>query len=315
MATPKKPAVKVIDRKKKLPAYRSFRLSRRIKSRDIKTLPRSSELWKETLRFIWIHKKQFVVFLMIYSFAYAALVKGTSGFTFDMEYVKEELFIATSGNIEAIISFITIYASLISSLTATADEISNFYQTLIYVLFSLALIWLIRKQHSRIRNVTVKQSFYSGMTPLIPFLGVILILVLEMLPVVFGTTLLSSAYESDAIRSNTDILIFSIVFILTFILSVYLLAGSIFALYIVTIPGVGPLVAVRSSLQLLRIHRWRILLRVVRFYFELILLGFIAILPFIIWLPRYAEIAFFIMGSLSFGIMHVYMYKLYKSIL
>jgi hypothetical protein len=303
-----------ISRTKKLPAYRSFRLSKPIKAHEVKPLPSSRRLWKDTWLFLWQHRVKILIFLAIYTFTYISLIKSGSGFDMDYDVVKEELRNALTGNIGAIISFISLYATLVSSVTQSAGDVANYTQTTILVLFSLAYIWLIRRLHGK-KLATIKDAFYRGSTPLIPFLGVLVLLVLEVVPAGLGALLLVTAQNTDAIGRGAQTFAFGLLALLCGILSIYLLAGSILALYIVTLPGTGPIVAVRSSLRLLRIHRWRVLLRIVSFALLLLVSGFFVALPFIIWLPRYAEIAMYIMSCLSFGVFHVYMYKLYRSLL
>lgn len=315
MPTKKRTLKAPAPRKKKNPAYRSFRLSNKIESGVLKNFPSTKTLWSETLRFMWKHRVKMLVFALIYAGTYLVLVKGISGFDTDMDIVKEELQTAMTGNIGAILTFLSLYATLLSSVTATTGDVANFYQSSVIIIFSLAFIWLVRKLHARDSSATVRDTFYRGMGPLIPFLGVLFILALELVPAGLGSLLLTTASSTEAIRSNSDIIAISIVMLLTVVLSIYLLAGSIFSLYIVTLPGTRPFVAVRSSLRLLSVHRWRVLLKVITFFITLIIVGFFLVLPFIIWLPRWADVAFFFMSALSFGFMHTYMYKLYRSLL
>lgn len=256
-----------------------------------------------------------LTFLAVYTVLYALLVRGLTGFDLDIGIFRDELINAAGGDVNAIITSLTLYGSLLSSLTATTDEITNFYQLSILVICSIAFIWLIRKLHGRTTDASVRSAFYEGMTPLVPFLGVLLLMVIMLLPVAIGSLLLATAQSSAAITGQAEIMVLSLVMILTAVLSAYLLAGSVFAFYIVTLPRTRPTVAVRSSLRLLRIHRWRVMSKVIGFYIALVVLGFLLVLPFIWWLPRYAEIAFFIMGCGSFAVMHTFLYKLYRSML
>ena len=302
-------------RKKKLPKYESFKLTRNIKPDKIKVLPTSKALWKETWLFIWKNKKIFVKFLAVYAICYLILVKGINNFHLDVSSLTTKLKEIGAGNIGSIFGALAIYATLVSSLTGTTSDISNFFQVSVLIIFSLAFIWLIRKMHSKRLAAPVKDSFYKGMRPLIPFLGVLVILILELLPAGIGALLLVTVQGASVVSTEAEITGVAILMILTLVLSVYLLAGSVFALYIVTLPEATPLLAIRSSMRLLRIHRWVVLRKIVAFFFMLFVLGFATVLPFILWLPQYAEVAFFIMGCSSFGVMHTYMYKLYRSMI
>lgn len=302
-------------RQKKTASYRSFRLSSKITPDSLKKLPSSKQLWTDTLVFLWVHKKKMLQFVAIYLVAYLLLVKGYNDFTYDTETLKEELADVGDGNIGAIFTFLTLYWSLLSSTTIAYDDLTNFFQVSVLVIFSLAFIWLVRKLHKRNSDATVKQAFYQGMRPLIPFLIILGVLVLELLPAAIGSLLYVTAQSTNVTATETELLGITVVMILGLVMSIYLLSGTMFALYIVTLPKMTPITAIKASLRLLRIHRWIVLRKIVGFFVALIVLGFFLVLPFIIWIPQHAEIAFFVLGSCSFALTHTFLFKLYRSLL
>ncbi len=303
------------SRKKKLPEYRTLRLNTRIKADDVLKTSSMRTLWRETWLFLWKHKIKMAIFVLIYTAAYIVLVRGINEFTLNADEIKVELEDALSGNLGAIVTFILLYMSLISSITTSSDDITNFYQSTILIVFSLSFIWLIRKLHLRDSSATVKDAFYQGMRPLIPFLGVLIVMALELIPAGVSSLIFITAQSASVVSTEFETLAFSVLAVLGFVLTVYLLVGSIFAPYIVTLPNMTPMTALRSSMRLLRIHRWVVLRKILAFFVVLLVLGFFLVLPFIIWIPRYAEIAFFVMGCSSFAVMHTFMYKLYRSML
>ena len=302
-------------RTKKLPEYRSFKLSKKIQPDYVKSLPNMRALWIDTWQFLWKYRSKMILFALVYMAAYLVLVKGVNGFALNTADLRDNLKLAFHGNLGAAASSMSLYISLMSSVTASTTEVSNYYQVTILVVFSLAFIWLIRKLHGRRSTATVKDSFYVGMRPLIPFIGVVIILTLELAPAGLGGLLLATA-QSAIVQSGTgEIMAFSVVMILCLVLTGYLLAGSIFAIYIVTLPSATPLIAIKSSMRLLRIHRWVVVRKMAAFYVSLILLGFVLVIPFVFWLPARADVAFFVLSSASFAVMHTFMYKLYRSML
>ncbi len=314
---PKKNQVGTIaaSRKKKLPEYRTLRLNTKIKADDILRTSSMRTLWRETWLFLWKHRVKMAIFVLIYTITYMVLVRGINEFTLNADEIKLELEDVLSGNFGAIITFLVLYTSLLSSITTSPDDITNFYQSSILVIFSLSFIWLIRKLHLRDSSATVKEAFYQGMRPLIPFLTVLLVMALELIPAGVSSLIFVTAQSASVVSTEFESLTFSVLAVLGFVLTVYLLVGSIFAPYIVTLPNMAPITALRSSMRLLRIHRWIVLRKILLFFFVLLVLGFFLVLPFIIWLPKYAEIAFFVMGCASFAVMHTFMYKLYRSML
>ena len=303
------------SRKKKLPAYRSFRLSRTIKPDAIHVIPPLKQLWTDTWNFLWLHRSKMLKFVAVYTLTYLVLVKGLTGFSLDTAELKTELQEAFGGSFGSITTFTLLYASLLSSLSGSSSEITNYFMVTITVVFSLAFIWLVRKLHLKNSTATVKDAFYQGMRPLIPFLVVIGIMLMQLIPVVIGGLIYLSIQSTVLAVSDLELIGITVLAILGLVLTVYLLAGSVFAIYIVTLPNTTPMVALRSSMRLLRIHRWVVLRRMLLFFVALIVLGFVLVLPFIIWFPALAEYAFFIMGCASFAVMHTFMYKLYRSML
>jgi hypothetical protein len=254
-------------------------------------------------------------FVGIYTLTYLVLVKGLTGFSLDMVELKTELQEAFTGNIGSITTFTLLYASLLSSLSGSSSDITNYFMISVTVLFSLAFIWLVRKLHLRNPTATVKDAFYQGMAPLIPFMVVMGMMLLQLIPVAIGGLVYLSIQSTVLAVSDLEVIGITVLAILGFVLTAYLLAGSVFAIYIVTLPNTSPMVALRSSMRLLRIHRWVVLRRMILFFVGLIVLGFALVFPFIMWFPALAEYAFFIMSCASFAVMHTFMYKLYRSML
>jgi hypothetical protein len=302
-------------RRKRLPKYQSFRLSRRIKPENIRVLPSFRSLVGDTLSFLRIHWVMMLTFTAVYGLVYFVLVKAASGFELDVAKLNQDARIIFDGNWSGLLSFFTVYSSLVSSIGVTKDDLTNFVQALLTIVSSLAFIWMIRKLHSKDKEVTVRQAFYMGMQPLVPFILVICIFVLELIPASIGLFVLSTAQTAGIIASQAELQSVSLVAGLLIVLSLYLLTGSIFALYIVTLPGTYPVVAVRSSLNLLRVHRWQVVWRLLAFVLLVLVLGFVLTIPAIVWLPKYAEVWFFILGCSSFGVLHTYTYKLYRSMI
>jgi hypothetical protein len=302
-------------RRKKLPAYRSFRLSRRIKPENIRVLPSFWALTVDTFKFLKAYWVLMLTFSIVYGIVYFVLVKAVVGFQLDVTQLSADARVVFEGNWSGFLSFLTVYSSLVSSIGVTKDELANLVQAAISIMSSLAFIYMLRKLHSKDKDVTVRQSFYMGMQPLVPFLIVIGILALEFIPAGIGLFVLSAAQSAGVVATPAELQSLSLVAALAIIFSLYLVAGSVFGLFIVTLPGAYPLAAVQSSLNLLRVHRWQVVWRLLAFVVLVVVLGFVLTVPAIVWLPKYAEIWFFVLGCVSFGVLHTYTYKLYRGMI
>jgi hypothetical protein len=94
-----------------------------------------------------------------------------------------------------------------------------------------------------------------------------------------------------------------------------MLASSLFALYIVTLPGMTPIRALRSARGLVRYRRWTVIRKILWLPLLLLLVAAVIMLPIIIWLTAVAQWVFFILSMFALLAVHSYMYALYRELL
>ena len=94
-----------------------------------------------------------------------------------------------------------------------------------------------------------------------------------------------------------------------------MISSSIFALYIVTLPDMTPLKALRSARQLVRHRRWTVLRKILFLPILLIVVAAIVMLPIIIWTPPLAQWIFFVLTMFAIAAVHAYAYALYRELL
>jgi hypothetical protein len=164
-------------------------------------------------------------------------------------------------------------------------------------------------------KVGFKDAFYKGMYPLIPFVLVIFIIGLQLLPALFGNLLYSLVTANDLAVTGVEKAIWIILYILLVLLSVYMILSSMFALYIVTLPDMTPLRALRSARQLVVDRRWSVLLRILVLPIVLLVLAAIVMIPLILYASWAAQIAFALIGSYGLVFVHSYLYSLYRALL
>jgi hypothetical protein len=212
---------------------------------------------------------------------------------------------------------ISLFGVLLSSTSGTSSDAGSAYQTVLLVVGSLAFIWMLRQKHSAKPPKTLKarDAFYNGMYPLVPFILVALIIALQLLPLAAGSNLLSTVLGSGIAAHGAEKTLWSILFLVLSTASLYMISGSIFALYIVTLPGMMPLKSLRSSRQLVAGKRWTIMRRVLFLPLILMIAAAVLLLPTIMFVTAASEALFFIFLTLSLGVMHAYMYELYRKLL
>jgi len=182
---------------------------------------------------------------------------------------------------------------------------------MLLVVCSLAFIWALRtvlaKQKARIRD-----SFYRGMYPLIPFLLLFLLICVQILPLAIGATLYSLVTSLGITAHTWETVLWFLFFLLMTYWSLRMLTASVFALYIVTLPDMTPLRAYRSARQLVygrRLLLWRKLLFLP---FILLILAALIEVPLILYVTPLATWMFFILSMVTLPLVHGYVYNLYR---
>lgn len=307
-------------RKKKLPKYRTFRLNKPIRGKKYKPLPSSWALWKVALSTVWRHKKTIGIFLVVYGILYFIFVRGLSD-GIDLgalkTQVKETLGISLTGTI----SSITLFGVLLTTSNGTTNETAAIYQIILLGVGSLAFIWLLRQLTAQgtPMKVRVRDGFYRGMQPMIPFMLVCLVLLLELVPMMAASYIFNTVQSNSLLTSGVELFSVGIVVVMLTILSLYLLSGSIAALYIVTLPGAEPINSIRASHELLRMHRWSVIRKLLILAFFILASAALIFIPLLLLLPSglewIAQYTFFACSILTFAVAHSYLYTLYRSLL
>lgn len=294
------------------PEYRSFRPSKRISHPGPK-LPSSLKLFKESIKKLQEHKKLFYGIVLVYLVLTVALVKGFS-LTNDLPEIKatfEEIFAGGTGKF---ISTLAIFSFLVGSAGSANSDIAGTYQSILLIVVSLALIWALRQAHAK-NKVTVKDSFYKGLCSLIPFLLVMVLISIQLLPLLAGAGLYSLVTVNGLAVNMAEKAVWLLLFGLLALLSLYMITSSVFALYIVTLPEVTPLQALRSAKGLVHLRRWTVMRKVLFLPVLLITTAAIIMIPLIMFVTPVAEWVFFVLSMLSLAVIHSYMYTLYRKLL
>jgi hypothetical protein len=276
-------------------------------------VPNVWQLSKQTGRALWRHRLLFGSLTLVYGLLTVVLVQGIAGGT-DVSALKNNLKDAFSGQFGSLTSSLSIFVVLVSSAGNNSSQTAGAYQLFLALITSLAVIWALR-QVSAGRHMRLRDAYYQGMYPLIPFVIVLLIICLQLLPLVIGSTLYSIVVTNGIAVHLIEKLFWLTLFIGLAIWSLYMVSSSVFALYIVTLPDMTPLKALRSARELIRRRRW-IVLRKVLFLPILLLIGAAVImLPIILWLTPLAQWVFFVLTMLALVVIHAYLYTLYRELI
>jgi hypothetical protein len=273
-------------------------------------LPAAWTIGQQALRLLWTYKNSFSLLALTYALLTFVFVREFSG-GIDVQGLRSD-FNSVFGTDKSLNTSAAIFATLLTS-GSSSSTLGSAYQWIFLVTVSLATIWALRMSKAG-ENWDVKDAFYKGMYPLVPFVLVILLVTLELLPFFLGATAYSIASGSVAI-SFVEKLPWLIVFIALSIVSAYLLITSLVAVYAVTLPDMTPLQALRSAKQLVDGRRLQVLRKMLFLPFALLLILGLIVLPVILILPVIAQWLFFGLSMVALIVVHAYMYELYRNLL
>lgn len=276
------------------------------------TLPKARLLLVEACKLLWAHRKAFAGILAVYAIGMLLLVVGFSASS-NFASVRDAVNESFAGKGWANSVAIQVYF-LFSNSNAGTSQLSGIYQSILLVLVSLALIWGLRQAKSG-KRFKAKDSFYAGMSPLIPFLLTIAVISIQLLPLSIGAYLYSTLTTYGIVVYWYEQFLAFAIFMGFAYWSLRMVTGSIFSPYIATLPGMLPVEAVRNAKELVRGRRlviWRKLI-----YLPIVLVVAIALLvtPFVMFLNVLAPWVFFLLGTVAFAVTHAYLYTLYRELI
>lgn len=299
-------------KKRKKPIYKSFRLHKRIKMHG-QNIPSWWILFKKALLLLRVNWRPLSIFFIVFAVFNLLFIRGFESII-NTDLINETLTeIVDEENIGLAGGF-TAFGLLLNSSGVAQGEITQLYQSILLLIGSLAVIWLFRQQQAN-NKVTMKQAFYRGMYPLVPFFLIVLVIGLQLLPALVGNFLFQTVVQADLIVGSLELFVWIMLLFLTFLLSLYMLAGSIISLYIVTLPEMTPMIALREARELVRYRRTKIVFRMIALILVMAVILFVVVLPIIFFAPIVAEWIFFALTILAIPFTHAYMFSLYRELL
>lgn len=284
--------------------------------RQLKTRPQLPNVWQLTKvawEMIWRHRKLFFGITLIYGLLNLLLVQGLASHT-DVTTLKDSIDKAFSGELSSVTSSLGVFVVLLSSAGNGSSQTAGSYQIVLWLVTSLAVIWALRHVAAG-TLVRIRDAYYRGMYPLIPFILVLIMIGVQLLPVLIGSTLYSIVMTNGITAHFYEQLIWLAILVLSVLISLYFISSSVFALYIVTLPDMTPLKALRSAKGLVRGRRWTVARKLLFLPLLLLVAAAIIMVPIIILLTPAAQWVFFLLTMFSLVVFHAYMYTLYRELL
>ena len=298
-------------RRLKNPNYKSFGLSKRIKHPT--KLPSAWKVFKKSLKLLNVNWKLFLSITLIYGLLTIVLVRGFGG-GLNLGELKETLKSGVAGNYSNLWTGLTLFSYLLGSAGSSSTPTGGVYQTILIIILSLAVIWALREVLAE-HTVRVRDTFYRGMYPLIPFILVFLVIGIQLIPLLAGSWLYSTVIDNGIAVTGMEKFIWVVMALLLATLSLYMICSSLFALYIVTLTNMTPVKALRSARQLVLYRRSAVLRKILFLPLVLLVLGAIIMVPIILVSTAVAEWLFFGLSMFTLVVVHAYIYTLYRELL
>lgn len=262
---------------------------------------------------LWRHKNIFLSLALIYGLLNLVLVRGFSGGT-NVSDLKTQLDQVFTGHYASLASSLTIFASLVSTSGNTSSSTGGAYQTFLLAIMSLAVIWTLRMAVAGER-FRLRDSFYKSMYPLIPFLLVFFVICIQLIPLLIGAGVYSTVATNGIAVTALEKILWGVGCGLLAAVSLYWIVASSLALYIVTLPNMTPLKALRSARQLVRGRRLSVLRKLLFLPLAIFVIAVIIMVPVILLLPALAQWLFFVLTMCSLVVVHAYIYTVYRELL
>ncbi len=299
-------------RRLKQRTYKSFKLSKKIKPVQ-PPLKSSYKIFKLSLKTFFSNKKVLIGLSLVYGLLTLILVNGF-GNSLNAGELKEAFSDLSDGQLGDLTVSATIFGALVTSTGSAVTATGSVYQTVLLVIFALATIWCLRQVYAG-QSASVKDGLYKGMTPLIPFLLVLVVIGLQLLPLAIGGWLYGIVISNNIAITFVEKAIWGLLFGSMVILSLYMISSSIFGLFVVALPDMKPMKALRSARGLVLHRRLMVIKRLLFLPVILVLIAAVIMIPVLLWLTAIADWLFFGLSQLGAIFSLTYLYALYRELL
>jgi len=247
---------------------------------------------------------------LIYGLLYFLLVRAAP--QVDLSEYKttiDELF----GDGSQTVKTLSLAGLALASAGTGASQVQLLYGLMLLVIFSLAIIWTLRHLMAK-KKFNLRDSFYRSQTPLVPYLTLIAIMSVQLVPMAVGSLIYSIVSAQNIAVTPFETLLFAGLWLGLSLLSAYWLVNSLMASYAVTLPGMYPLSALKATRQLVKGRRWQLLRKILFLPLVLLILFAIGFLFLVAVTPNTAFWFYDLSLILALPIVHIYYYKLYRSL-
>lgn len=283
------------------------------KTKQSSSLPGVWKLSAGCLKQLWDYRLLFIGILLVYGVINFAIAQGFSS-GLSVTSLKSQLGSLFKGS--QLSGGLAVYTLMLTSFGTGGSSSSgnSAFALVMLVVGSLAIIWGLRNAANKART-RIRDAYYRGMYPLVPFVLIMLLIAVELLPMILGISIYAIAINDSIAITVIEKIGFGLLALLFTALSIYLLSSTIFALYISTLPDMTPIKALKSASDLVKKRRLPIILRLIYLPFALLIVSAAIMLPLIIFAAPVAPWVYMLLSLVLLAAAHSYLYNLYRELL
>ncbi len=279
--------------------------------RNIYRVPTTKAMVQQLIAMWKLHWRPIAAVTALYGAFYFIVVSGITAIDVDqLTSFIEETFGAEINSVGTSI----ILTGAIFGLSSEFSQVSGLLTTFLFIVNSLAMIWVLRHIWLK-KAVSVKDAYYQGMYPLIPFLLILGVMFLQIIPFTAGSYIMSTIFANEIAVSLFEKGLVVGFFIFSLLVSAYLLTGSLLSLYLVTIPDMTPMRALRTAKEVLKRRRLLVLQRILVFSIGSLIVAFLTLLAAVILFAPLAPILVTLLAVFALPWGHSFMFILYRHII
>ena len=270
-------------------------------------------LIKESALILNANSKTFIKILLIYAVVYIVLVLGFSspGTVSNISSNPKSGINTELSKLSS--SFTSLGLLLNSSSSNSTNPSASVYGLILFIILSLVLIWTI-KEINKGNKVKAKEAYYKSMTPFIPFVIVLVIMAIQLIPISIAFVLYNYVIVGGVAVGFIEHLIWAIAIVLLAVVSFYFITSSVFALLMTSLEGLTPMDSLRRAKKLVKGQRLILSMKLIfLFLFISIVISLIMILD-IIALPAIAPWLLQVLLLVAIVFAYLYIFSLYKEL-
>ncbi|MDB5181950.1 MAG: hypothetical protein JWP13_713, partial [Candidatus Saccharibacteria bacterium] len=241
-------------------------------------LPPAWKIARDSVQLLWRNRWLFLGIATVYALVNLLLLGGVRVAT-DLAPVRDVLNEGNSAGVGRVGTGLALYALIVADANSKVGDVLGAYQFFSLIITSLAVIWALRQVMVSGVGLRIRDAFYKGMYPLIPAVLILLLIIAQLVPLAIGASIYALLISNEIVIGLLEKILWTIPLFIGLGISMFWLTSSVIAAYIVTLPDMTPMKALRSARNLVRYRRWAVIRKLVFLPAALLLISAVIMLP------------------------------------